>query len=60
MTFVGSANQSRLVEKVKEQFPQITHIPVRRNTYNKTSGMEFIQELCVPSLNSVLLILQYR
>ncbi|KAK9888019.1 hypothetical protein WA026_000303 [Henosepilachna vigintioctopunctata] len=60
MTFVDSATQSRLIEKVKEQFPLINCTAVKRNTYNKASGMEYVQELCVPSLNSVLLVLQHR
>ncbi|KAL3273960.1 hypothetical protein HHI36_015383 [Cryptolaemus montrouzieri] len=60
MTFVESSIQSRFVEKVKDQFPDVNYTYVRRNTYNKASGMEYVQELCIPSMNSVLLVLQHK
>ncbi|XP_018566348.1 uncharacterized protein LOC108907240 [Anoplophora glabripennis] len=60
LTFVESFSGNRLIDKVKEHFPRIKYTGCPRNTFNKASGMDILTNLCIPSLNPILLVLQHR
>ncbi|KAJ3808136.1 muts domain V-domain-containing protein [Lentinula aff. lateritia] len=52
MTAIGSSgkrttNTSLLVEFIREEFPDTQLEPISRKYWNETSGLEFIQQLCV-------------
>ncbi|KAF5308796.1 hypothetical protein FQR65_LT06029 [Abscondita terminalis] len=60
LTFIESFTSNRLVQKVKEQFPTVKMTGVSRSTFNKNIGMQYLRQLCLISMNSVLLVLQHR
>ncbi|KAE9397228.1 hypothetical protein BT96DRAFT_860285 [Gymnopus androsaceus JB14] len=43
----GTANPSLLVEFIREEFPDTPLEPIPRKYWNETSGLEFVQQLCV-------------
>ncbi|XP_056640298.1 uncharacterized protein LOC130447479 [Diorhabda sublineata] len=51
---------NRLITKVKKQFPNVRYTGVPRSMFNKAGGLEMLTQLCIPSLNGVLLVLQHR
>ncbi|XP_049817056.1 uncharacterized protein LOC109604910 [Aethina tumida] len=59
-TFIETFAGNRLVDAVKKFFPHIKITTVARNTYNKNRGLERLQELCPPSLNSIILIVKHK
>ncbi|CAG9812751.1 unnamed protein product [Phaedon cochleariae] len=59
-TFVEHFSGNRLINKVKERFPNLKYVGVPRSTYNKLNGFEMLNNLCIPSLNGILLVLQHR
>ncbi|KAJ3723913.1 muts domain V-domain-containing protein [Lentinula raphanica] len=42
-----TTNSSLLVEFIRDEFPDVDLEPVPRKYWNETSGLEFIQQLCV-------------
>lgn len=60
LTFVENFSGNRLIDKVKEHFPRIKYTGCPRSTFNKTNGMDILSNLCIPSLNAILLVLEHR
>ncbi|KAK4879853.1 hypothetical protein RN001_007999 [Aquatica leii] len=60
MTFVESFTTNRLFEKVKAQFNNVKITGVNRSTFSRNLGMQYVKQLCVTNMNSVLLVLQHR
>ncbi|XP_074040955.1 uncharacterized protein isoform X2 [Leptinotarsa decemlineata] len=59
-TLLGHFAGSRLIDTVKQRFPNVKYVGVPRSTYNKVNGMEMLSHLCIPNLNGILLVLQHR
>ncbi|KAB0793781.1 hypothetical protein PPYR_13401 [Photinus pyralis] len=59
-TFVESFTTNRLLQKVKEHFTHIKITGVHRKSFNKNTGLQYIRQLCIPNMNSVLLVVQHR
>lgn len=51
---------NRLVEKIRQQFHNIKFTGYARNAFNNAYGMERIKDVCLPTHNSVLLMLQHK
>lgn len=60
LTFIGGRYQSRLLEKVQQQFSDLKITGFSRSAFNKANGMDRIKALCLPECNSVLLTLQHK
>ncbi|KAK5649224.1 hypothetical protein RI129_000253 [Pyrocoelia pectoralis] len=60
ITFVESCTINRLVEQLKKQFSHIKITGVNPQSFNKHTGLQYIKQLCVSNMNSVLLLIQHK
>ncbi|KAF5303174.1 hypothetical protein FQA39_LY10087 [Lamprigera yunnana] len=60
LTFVETCTSNRLIEKIKDHFKSVKITGVNRSTFDKNVGLQYVKQLCVTNMNSVLLILQHR
>lgn len=60
ITFIEGRFQSRLLEKIQQQFSNLKITGFARSAFNKANGMDRIKNLCLPQCDSVLLSLQHK
>lgn len=58
-TFDKTPN-NRLIDQLKANFPNMKITGISRSVFSKTTGLDFIKKLCIPELDSIILVLQYK